>query len=132
MGFFEKRYEKIDILGKKSFKKYKKEICTFEVSKLAKENGITNTHLSPVCYDENGQLNDGEWLVEITGFVCFPAICYIMAGQKILEDLGKRAMTEFNFYRKENTYFIEFKDETEQSENIIDVMIKTWIKHKLH
>lgn len=123
-------YKKI-IFNAKALKDYKDCICSFEISKQAKLNGITNTNLSPICFDKDGELSDGEWIQGIhLDWEYYPAISFIMAGQKILEDLGTQALDAFNFYQKDKIYFIAYKGETLSSENIIDVMVLTWIKHR--
>ena len=123
-------YKKIEF-NAQALKDYKKEICTFKISKLAKEKGITKTNLSPISYNKECKLGDGEWLERIySDWISYPAISFIMAGQIIMNDLGTQALEDFNFYKKDGKYFIVYKDETLSSENIIDVMVLTWIKHK--
>ena len=98
---------------------------------MAKEAGVTKTNLSPVCYSEDGALGDGEWLESITGHVSYPAINFVMAGQLILVELGGAEMKNLEFYEEDGNFSSEYKGDVIQGgNNIVDVMVLTWLKNK--
>jgi len=108
-------------------KRFKEELCTFEIAKQATNAGLTtaNTYLS---YDEHGEIGDGAWLTDITGAIFFPAINFPFA--LVMLEGTDIELTKVDFYKFNGKYFFKYKKELYQSENIVDALILPWIAHQ--
>lgn len=104
-------------------------ICSFEMAKKAAAAGFTcaNTFFS---YDPDGSLNDGAWLQNVTGSKMFPAINICLA-IGMIEDLDSSVeVLKIDLYEYSGKYFLKYKDQTCQSENLVDVIIEFWLANK--
>lgn len=105
-------------------------LCSFECSKKAKQAGMTcaNTFYA---YNNKGELGDGAWLETVTGAEMYPAINLAFA-------IGMLDDTNLKFDKVKceendvlsNKYSISYEDEVYKSNNLIDIIIELWIKHK--
>lgn len=116
------------------------QLCSFDVAKKAKEAGM-NCSNTFYAFDEKGAVNDGAWmeneemikqqyptLKNFTAPVLFPAINLAMA-IGMLEDTDLE-FPKLNVYQFGDKFFIKYKDETYQSEKLVDVVVLIWCKHK--
>lgn len=117
-------------------------LCSFEISKRAKESGMTcaNTFYA---YDEHGEVTDGAWMAEggqgdtknlldsLPNFkppILYPAINIAMA-LGLLEDCSLD-FKKIDCYEFNGKYFFKHKEGLFQSEKLVDLFIEVWIVHK--
>jgi hypothetical protein len=119
-------------------KTFQDNLCSFDVAKKLKEAGMTcaNTYYA---FDDKGQINDGAWmenpekikerfgLKDFNPPVMYPAINLAMA-IGMIEDTDID-VKRFECYQFNGKYFFKYKDETYQSEKLVDVMLQVWLKH---
>lgn len=123
-------------------KRFRSEICSFEVAKKAREAGMTCANQF-YSYDENGNLGDGAWMEDEEGIkkkfpqlegrfkapLMYPAIMFPFA-VGMLEDTDVEDWSKIDFYEYNGKYFLKHDSEMYQSENIVDVLVLFWIKNK--
>ena len=117
-------------------KLFKACLCSFEVAKKAKQAGMTsaNTYFAYFAYDVNGQVGDCGWLEKVAGMEVFPAINTAFA-VAMLENtdlnLSKIELyQELTLHGPDGNFVFNYEGEVYKSENLVDVLVEVWIKHK--
>lgn len=111
-------------MQKLDFKKlFTDNVCSFEVAKKAKKHGYNSTDTF-YAYDPDGNLNDGAWLVEVTGAKLFPAINVPLA-LGLVDELDHE---KISLYLDGDKYIFDHDGEKIESTNLPDVLVMAWIK----
>lgn len=107
--------------------RFRDELCTFEVAKKAAAAGMTcaNTFFA---YDEHGEVTDGGWLQKVTGLTYYPAINFAMS-VAMLENMTF-PVSAIKLEQEGDSFFLTCNEITISANNIVDVIILTWIKYK--